>query len=538
MSERYQTMTKEMAMKILGLPINYTENDLRTNYRKKMMINHPDHNGDERIAQEINLAYDFLKKNYPSSIKTSPKLSYKELRINEIKNMVEGYDESLPKWVKEIYNVIKFVIDDIDIDLINQNLTKEQIDRKINQRRNEVIGRLKEIEDTFSRTTGITKQDLINKGYIPVNNYSMQYNIKDIYNRLLTAVSKIFKERITQILNKYSNKYSSLGNSIENKISELTERLPKEKLDNLIAEFTIFLNDIYYQYEQDNNLIIELKSTYSDLLGPDSQELNNLYLLCGTKDFTSIYNELSAKLKNARKEQISAKLVLNLNCKLADTLANTSSLQDTIKLNILYSKLLSTIDNMELTEDAINLINSISSSNFEQDIRDILQILDIKINNIYIPRFRNDKEIPLYLSCRLYNKEYFIKMIYQNGMPQVIEEANYNDNEHISLKEVLKLSTFIGGTKTANVNGNNSVICEYNDPRLNRFSLIKNNNTSTIEAYGSKKYMSYLNGNQIDADLTKYQDINVIFNELINQLMPYLKKYLYENVIKNNGRSK
>ena len=538
MSERYQTMTKEMAMKILGLPINYNENDLRTNYRKKMMINHPDHNGDVRIAQEINLAYELLKEKYSSSTKIEPKLSYKELKIKEIKNMIEGYDESLPKWVKEIYNVIKFVIDDIDIDLINQNLTKEQIDRKINQCRNEVIGRLKEIEDTFSRTTGITKQDLINKGYIPVNNYSMQYNIKDIYNRLLTAVSKIFKERITQILNKYSNKYSSLGNSIENKISELTERLPKEKLDNLIAEFTIYLDNLYYQYEQDNNLLTELKTKYQDLLEPDSQELNNLYLLCGTKDFTSIYNELSAKLKNVRKEQISAKLVLNLNCKLADKLADTSSLQDTIRLNILYSKLLSTIDNMELTGDVINLINSISENNFEQDIRDILQILDIKINNIYIPRFRDDIEVPLYLSCRLYNKEYLIKMIYQNGIPQIIEEAGYNDNEHISLKEVLKLSTFIGGTKTANVNGNNSVICEYNDPRLNRFSLIKNNNTSTIEAYGSKKYMSYLNGNQPDSDLIKYQDINVIFNELATQLMPYLKKYLYENVIKNNGRSK
>ena len=85
MSERYQTMTKEMAMKILGLPANYTENDLRTNYRKKMMLNHPDHNGEVRLAQEINLAYELLKSKYPSSSMTGSKLSYKELKIKELR---------------------------------------------------------------------------------------------------------------------------------------------------------------------------------------------------------------------------------------------------------------------------------------------------------------------------------------------------------------------------------------------------------------------------------------------------------------------
>ena len=292
MRDNYKTMTRELAMKILGLPANYTENDLRTNYRKKMMLNHPDHNGEVRLAQEINLAYELLKSKYPSSSMTGSKLSYKELKIKELKEMIVGYDESLPKWVTEIYNIISFVIDDIDIDLINQNLTKEQIDRIINSRRNEVIRRLKEIEDVFCRYTGIDKNDLINKGYIPVNNYSMQYNIKDIYNRLLSATSKIFKEKMAQVLNKYSNNYSVLGKDIENKIAELTERLSTEKLDGLIAEFDTYLSNIYLQYEQDSKLLSELKNNYQDLLGSTSTELNNLYALCGKKEFDPIYNEL------------------------------------------------------------------------------------------------------------------------------------------------------------------------------------------------------------------------------------------------------
>ena len=106
----YQTMTKEIAMKILGLPANYTESDLRKVYREKIKINHPDHNGDERLAQEINLAYDFLKEKYPSANVSNSKSSYIDLRVKEVKNMVIGCDESLPEWLKEIYNIITFTV--------------------------------------------------------------------------------------------------------------------------------------------------------------------------------------------------------------------------------------------------------------------------------------------------------------------------------------------------------------------------------------------------------------------------------------------
>ena len=146
--------------------------------------------------------------------------------------------------------------------------------------------------------------------------------------------------------------------------------------------------------------------------------------------------------------------------------------------------------------------------------------------------------MPLYVSCRLCDKEYFIKVIYQNGLAQAVEEVNYDDNKQVSLEEVLKLSTFVGGTKTANVNNNNSVICEYNDPHLNRFGLIKNKDTDTIEAYGSKKYISYSNGNKPEEDLAKYHSVDTIIAELTKELTPSLKNYLYQNIIKNNGRSK
>ena len=176
--------------------------------------------------------------------------------------------------------------------------------------------------------------------------------------------------------------------------------------------------------------------------------------------------------------------------------------------------------------------------NIEKDMSNILQLLDIKLNDIYISRFRTDISVPLYMSCRLCDKEYFIKIIYQNGLAQLVEEANHDDNKQVSLKEILKLSAFVGGTKTANVNNNNSVICEYNDSNLNRFGLIKNKSTNTIEVYGSKKYISYSNGNKPEEDLAKYRNADTAIAELTKELMPYLKNYLYQNIIKNNGRSK
>lgn len=533
----YQTMTKEIAMKILGLPANYTESDLRRIYREKMKINHPDHNGDERLAQEINLAYDFLKEKYPSANVSNSKSSYIDLRVKEVKNMVIGCDESLPEWLKEIYNIITFTVDDIDLRLINKTITKEQIDKTVNAYRNEVIKRLKEIEEIFCRRTGITKNDLINKGYIPINNYSIQYNVKDIYNKLLVAYAKIFKDKITVALSKYSNQnHGSLEQSIEDKISELNEKLLSSKLNYLLAEFDTYLNDIYRQYEYDKNLVVALQNCYPNLL--NHKELNDIYALCGKKEFNNAYNELIEKLKYAKKEQDSAALVFELNRKFSYALSNIGSLQETIKLNKLYDHLLEVINSIDLTDEVIGLIAGISIDNIEKDISNILQLLDIKINDIYISRFRTDISVPLYVSCRLCDKEYFIKVIYQNGLAQAVEEVNYDDNKQVSLEEVLKLSTFVGGTKTANVNNNNSVICEYNDPHLNRFGLIKNKDTDTIEAYGSKKYISYSNGNKPEEDLAKYHSVDTIIAELTKELTPSLKNYLYQNIIKNNGRSK
>lgn len=539
MRGNYQTMTKEVAMKILGLPANYTESDLRRIYREKMKINHPDHNGDERLAQEINLAYDFLKEKYPSANVSNSNSSYIDLRVKEVKNMVIGCDESLPEWLKEIYNIITFTVDDIDLRLINKTITKEQIDKTVNAYRNEVIKRLKEIEEIFCRRTGITKNDLINKGYIPINNYSMQYNVKDIYNKLLVAYAKIFKDKITVTLSKYSNQnHGSLEQSIEDKISELNEKLLSSKLNYLLAEFDTYLNDIYRQYEYDKNLVVALQNCYPNLLNQNSKELNDLYALCGKKEFNNAYNELIEKLKYAKKEQDSAALVFELNRKFSYALSNIGSLQETIKLNKLYGHLLDVINSIDLTDEVIGLIAGISIDNIEKDMSNILQLLDIKINDIYISRFRTDISVPLYVSCRLCDKEYFIKVIYQNGLAQAVEEVNYDDNKQVSLEEVLKLSTFVGGTKTANVNNNNSVICEYNDPHLNRFGLIKNKNTNTIEAYGSKKYISYSNGKKPEEDLAKYHSVDTVIAELTKELTPSVKRYLYEESKKNNGRSK
>lgn len=530
-----QNMTKALAMEILELPVNYTENDLKKSYYRLINIHHPDHNGDEKKAKIINLAYEFLKNNH-STFDIS---TYIKLRVNEFKKMVIGCDELLPLWVKKIVDTIKYNMDDIDYALLNKNITKEQIDKIVDVGRNNVISNIKKIENTFCKMTGVSIADLTNEGYILVNNISMQYNIRDIYDKLLLAYSKIFKQRITQVLNENNmHKYGNLKKDIEDKIAGLNSEMFLKKLDVLILEFDVYLNNISRQYENDNRLIDELRNDYSDVLYYDSEELNDLYGLCGRSEFNSVYNKLVMKLKEVRKERNSATVVLELNRKLSYVLANVSSLQESIELNKLYAKLLVAINNMELTDDVIGLINSISVDNIEKDFIEILQILNIKVNGIYIPRYRTELSVPIYVACRLYNKEYFLKMMYQNGIAQVVEEVNYDDIKLMPIKEALELSTFVGGTKSGNIGIDNSVICEYNDSKLNRLGIVKNKSTDTIEIYGGKNYISYKSGKQQSVDLIKYEDINTIIMELANGLMPYLKKYLFKSAMENNGRSK
>ena len=525
MSDNYKKMNRQLAMNILGLSSDYTEADLRTNYRRKMMKNHPDHHGDEKLASEINLAYEYLK----------------EHRTNDIKNMVVGYEESLPKWLGNIYKIIEFLVEDIDIYLMVNNMPKEEVDKKIKFYRNEIIKRLTEIEDTFCIYMGITKNDLIDNGYHPINNSNVQYNIKDIYNKLVLSYTKLFKKRIISILNKYNNNphYNDLKDTIDSKIEKLNEQLLNKKLNDLTTDLDNYLTYIFNQYEKDYNLVIELEDNYSDLLEDNIEDIKYLYSLCSKKEFSTIYNNLITKLKKDKKEQIATLLVFNLNRKLSYVLSTISSLQETIRLNKLYSILLGIIEDIELTEDIVCLINNISVSNMEKDITDIIDIYNIKVGDIYVPRFRNDLVTPFYVSCKLNNQEYFLKLIYTNGNLLSVEETEYDGNKYITIHELLGLSTFVGGGKSTNLDSENYVIYEYNDSNLNRFGLILNKDSNTLESYGSKKYISYTNeSNKPHSELSKYQDIDTLIEEITRELTPYIKKYLYENIVKNNRRSR
>lgn len=50
-----------VALKKLNLPILISQKDLKEGYRKCVLKNHPDNNGDEEKMQEINEAYKVLK---------------------------------------------------------------------------------------------------------------------------------------------------------------------------------------------------------------------------------------------------------------------------------------------------------------------------------------------------------------------------------------------------------------------------------------------------------------------------------------------
>ena len=552
MKEEHQGMTKKQAMDILGLKSNFTERDLIDNYRKQIKVNHPDRGGSDEKSKNINVARAVLKKelnlsNKGNSTPTSTstpvykKEDYKNVssKIEELKRRFSYEDklaDEIPKWVRDIKENIDFDIDNIDIDpFFNRN---GNVGGKINLKSKSYISELRKIEDVYCKYTGISKDILIKNGYIPIADNSDCYNINDIYGRLLEATSKIFKENISGKLHKCADIYGSFKKEIDNKIGDLTRELSTKKLDDLITDFSNFLSNLYQNYQQDNNLLSTLKNNYLDLLEPFSIEISKLYTLCGRSEFETFYNDLEERLKVARKEQKSTILVYSLNQKYGSLLSSISSLKGTIKINKLYSKLLDVIYVKDLSPDITSLIINISPDNFEMDINNILRIFDIKIKGIYVPKYRTDLPVPLYVSCQLDDKEYFIKVIYQNGISQVEGEVYYDTNDQISLEEILKSLYFKGGTKTSNINDNNSVLYQYMDFYHNNLGVVKNNITNTIEVCGSREYISHLNDKPQDEELKKYQDINEVIKELTNELAPCIERYLYESIIKSNGRSK
>jgi hypothetical protein len=56
-----EKMTRKKALEILGLKDNATEKDIEDAYKKLMKKTHPDQEGSEWLAAQINHAHDFLK---------------------------------------------------------------------------------------------------------------------------------------------------------------------------------------------------------------------------------------------------------------------------------------------------------------------------------------------------------------------------------------------------------------------------------------------------------------------------------------------
>ena len=56
-----EKMTRKKALEILGLKKDATEKDIEAAYKKLMKKTHPDQEGSEWLAAQINQAHDFLR---------------------------------------------------------------------------------------------------------------------------------------------------------------------------------------------------------------------------------------------------------------------------------------------------------------------------------------------------------------------------------------------------------------------------------------------------------------------------------------------
>lgn len=85
---RRDQMSVTDALKVLEMPIGSKFEDIKKNYRKLAIKNHPDHNPGNEIAllkmKQLNVAYEICCKYVTAKVNQSPKRSYKKSRAPSI----------------------------------------------------------------------------------------------------------------------------------------------------------------------------------------------------------------------------------------------------------------------------------------------------------------------------------------------------------------------------------------------------------------------------------------------------------------------
>lgn len=204
-------MTFEEALKILGLEPNYTDEELKTAWRKLSKEHHPDKHQDAAKMIEkqalINAARDFLKNYRGQRLRSTPKFDlsdYINQKIKEAEAIIKGSSSFDNELLKKAAEMIGRTIKGFKIDMLlayNSTTTKEDIDKKFKKFKEVIKYQYESYLASF-----YVKYDIFEKDVKETINYDC--SLLEFHNQLLKIKEKYSKEVITRkILEKEIEKY-------------------------------------------------------------------------------------------------------------------------------------------------------------------------------------------------------------------------------------------------------------------------------------------------------------------------------------------
>ena len=293
-------MTLDEAIKILGLNRNFTEEDLKTAYRKLAQLHHPDRHEnsqdrerEENIMKDINAAKDYLMKYLKNNVKTNSNTNTEEeikRKRKELERIVSiGFMNQFTfKFVAQ-NRIIKYILDELKTMptkfYLRSSIAKTNIDELYNEFLNKIKEKFKELEVEFFKVNYIDKSDI-------KENINYDCTLKEFCEQLIKFKDKyskesILKKKLEEELLKYTYFYGfetietqirEAINGFANKIKTQKFKYTQNDIDNLNKEITGLFNKFFNLKQKIDTIEKHVKKINNEKITEKFELIkNNLY---------------------------------------------------------------------------------------------------------------------------------------------------------------------------------------------------------------------------------------------------------------------
>lgn len=410
---------KENALKLFNLDSEYTLEQLKKSWRKKITERHPDVNlGDDSAtadAQEINAAYDILL----SELKRRSNIFSQPIsRINIIRdNLISKLKNNIPVIESEYKMDIQKIVNDFILEVKNIN-NIEEIEKLYNIYQRKIISfakKYKEIAFIENKIESKYNFDIINNMLASDIYYKVNQIIKDDKQEKLNLINKSYSD--------YAKEFSK--NEIFLKVIELLKR----KCIDFFYEKPRSVNDIENKITSDYNKLLDEKNKFYE----KNNKLNSLEILIKKYGIVVLNNEID-ELKELILDDNKFKERFNDLFKKLNLLSKKYNTNE-IDINDLYSyvqknikkRYINIINKYDLSSNEIIKYNDIFRS--VTNVCNILKSQYLTANSLLIldklftgETLDESKKIVAYLSGDLKNCDNTINpdllVVYDYNMPQ------------------------------------------------------------------------------------------------------------------------